>query len=70
MVMERLGPALVGALLSIPPADDDVRLGPVLVDALLSIPPVCDDERLGPVLVGCFTLDTASEVVMGHWGRY
>ena len=36
---ERLGPVLVDALLSIPPADDDVRLGPVLVDALLSIPP-------------------------------
>ena len=46
------------------------RLGPVLVDALLSIPPACDDERLGPVLVGCFALDTASEVVMRHWGRY
>ena len=39
VVMERLGPVLVDALLSIPPADDDVRLGPVLVDALLSIPP-------------------------------
>ena len=37
---------------------------------MLSIPPACDDERLGPVLVGCFALDTASEVVMGHWGRY
>ena len=36
---ERLGPVLVDALLSIPPADDDVRLGPVLVDALLSILP-------------------------------
>ena len=70
VVMERLGPVLVDALLSIPPADDDVRLGPVLVDALLSIPPACDDERLGPVLVGCFALDTASEVVMRHWGRY
>ena len=31
VVMERLGPVLVDALLSIPPADDDVRLGPVLV---------------------------------------
>ena len=39
MVMERLGPVLVDALLSIPPADDVVRLGPILVDALLSIPP-------------------------------
>ena len=36
---ERLGPVLVDALLSIPPADDAERLGPVLVDALLSIPP-------------------------------
>ena len=39
MIMERLGPVLVDALLSIPPVDDDERLGPVLVDALLSIPP-------------------------------
>ena len=31
---------------------------------------IIDDKRLGPVLVGCFALDTASEVVMGHWGRY
>ena len=29
--MERLGPVLVDALLSIPLADDDERLGPVLV---------------------------------------
>ena len=35
----RLGPVLVDALLSIPPADDDERLGPVLADALLSILP-------------------------------
>ena len=39
MIMERLGPVLVDALLSIPLADDDVRLEPVLVDALLSISP-------------------------------
>ena len=38
VIMEWLGLVLVDALLSKPPADDDVRLGPVLVDALLSIP--------------------------------
>ena len=37
--MESLGPVLVDALLSIPPANDDERLGPVLADALLSTPP-------------------------------
>ena len=51
VVMERLGPVLVDALLSISPVDGDERLGPVLVDALLSIPPADGDERLGPVLV-------------------
>ena len=39
VVMERLRPVLVDALLSISPAGGDERLGPVLVDALLSIPP-------------------------------
>ena len=37
--MERLGPVLADALISIPPANDKERLGPVLADALLSIPP-------------------------------
>ena len=72
MVMERLGPVLVDALLSIPPADDDVRLGPVLVDALLSIPPADDDVRLGPVLVDALLsiLPARLWLVMRHWGRY
>ena len=39
VVMERLGPVLVDAFLSILPADGDARLGPVLVDVFLSIPP-------------------------------
>ena len=63
MVMERLGPVLVDALLSIPPADDNERLGPVLADALLSIPParfVIDDEA-GAGVGRCFALDTASK---------
>ena len=54
MIMERLGPVLVDALLSIPPADDDERLGPVLVgffalDTASEI--LIDDETLGPVLM-------------------
>ena len=53
MVMERLGPVLVDALLSIPPADGDERLGPVLVgyfalDTASEV--VIDDGTLGPVL--------------------
>ena len=49
--MERLGPVIVDALLSIPPADGDERLGPVLVGcfALDTASEVVID--LGPVLM-------------------
>ena len=67
-----LGPVLVDALLSIPPADDAERLGPVLVDALLSIPPADDDVRLGPVLVDALLSIPPARLwlVMRHWGQY
>ena len=55
VVMERLGPVLVDALLSIPPAnDDDERLGPVLVGCFAldtASEVVIDDGALGPVLM-------------------
>ena len=51
---ERLGPVLVDALLSIPPADDNERLGPVLVGCFAldtASEVVIDDGTLGPVLM-------------------
>ena len=63
MVIERLGPVLVDALLSIPPANDDERLGPVLVDALLSTPPaIIMINETGAGVGRCFALDTASDI--------
>ena len=69
---ERLGPVLVDALHSIPPADDAERLRPVLVDALLSIPPADDDVRLGLVLVDALLSIPLVRLwlVISHWGRY
>ena len=54
MIMERLGPVLVDALLSIPPADGDERLGLVLVGCFAlntASEVVIDDGTLGPVLM-------------------
>ena len=62
VVMDRLGPVLVDALLSIPPVDDDVRLGPVLVDALLSIPPARLWWDTGAGIDGFLAPDTASGI--------
>ena len=53
MIMERLEPVLVDALLSIPPAGDDERLGPILVGCFAldtASEVVIDDGTLGPVL--------------------
>ena len=63
MVIERLGPVLVDALLSIPPSNDNERLGPVLADALLSIPPaIIVINEAGAGVGRCFALDTASDI--------
>ena len=43
MVMERLGPVLMDAVLLIPPSsfnDSNETLGPILMDVVLPIPPI------------------------------
>ena len=67
--MGRLGPVLVDALLSIPPANIDGKAGAGICDASLSISPADDNERLGPVLV---TLRSRyrQRMMMRGWGRY
>ena len=77
--MKRLGPVLVDALLSIPPARfviDDEALGPVLMDALLPIPLVGLKYQVnvaGAGIDGCCAPDTASNIgsyCINYWDRY